>query len=129
MEHETAFIQSFVLPEKQARWLELLLNPKRRHVFLHRLADGWDFNSKFKIDLIPSQQKPGNVEHVLRQHGAPEKCYVISEDADIDGSVMLLRDAIAGVLGYGMGSIISCIPGRLAYYEGEGPSDRYILKK
>jgi hypothetical protein len=28
-----------------------------------------------------------------------------------------------------MGTLLSCIPGKLAYYEGEGPSDRCILER
>jgi hypothetical protein len=129
MEHEAAFIKSFVLPEKQARWLELLPNAKRRHIFLHRLADDRDFNPKFRVDIIPSQQKPESVERILKQNGAPERCYVISESPDIDGKEMPLSEALEEVLGYGMGSLLSCIPGKLVYYEGEMLSDRYILKK
>jgi len=129
MEHETAFIKSFVLPEKQSRWLELLSNPKRRHIFLHRLADDRDLDAKFRLDLIPSQQNLEGIELILRQNGAPAKCHVISEASDIDGKEMMLREAIEEVLGYGLGSILSCIAGRLAYYEGEGPGDRYVLKR
>jgi hypothetical protein len=65
----------------------------------------------------------------LKKNGAPEKCHVISEDIDVDGKEMMLREAIEEVLGYGLGSILSCIPGRLVYYEGEGPGDRYVLKR
>lgn len=117
------------MPEKQSRWLELLPNPKRRNIFLHRLTDDRDFNPKFRVAIIPSQQNPDCVERILKQNGAPEKCYVISESPNIDGKEMPLREAIEEVLGYGLGSLLSCIPGSLVYYEGEMPNDRYILKK
>jgi hypothetical protein len=129
MDHETAFIKSFVLPDKQSRWLELLSKVKRRHIFLHRLADDRDFDGKFKVELKPSQQNPEDVERILKQCGAPQTCHVISESSEVDGKDLPLRKAIEEVLGYGMGSVISCIPGQLAYYEGEMPSDRFVLKK
>ncbi len=65
----------------------------------------------------------------MKKKGAPERCYVISESSDFDGKEMLLIDAIEEVLGYGMGSIISCVAGKLVYYEGEMPSHRYILER
>jgi len=41
---------------------------------------------------------------------------------------MGLLDALKSVVGYGMGTVISCIPGRLGYFEGEF-RERYILQK
>jgi len=129
MEHESAFTKSFVLPDKQSRWLELLSNPRRRAVFLHRLADDRDLDTRFQVLLTPPQQNAQSVVNILKKKGAPERCYVISESSDFDGKEMLLIDAIEEVLGYGMGSIISCVAGKLVYYEGEMPSHRYILER
>ncbi len=42
---------------------------------------------------------------------------------------MLLTDALAAVVGRGFGTILVCIPGSLAYYEGEDPGERYILER
>jgi len=39
------------------------------------------------------------------------------------------RGALEEVMGHGMGTLLSSIPGKLAYYEGEGPSDRCILER
>ena len=96
---------------------------------MHRLADDRDFDDTFKVELVPSQQNSGDVEKILKQYGAPQICHVISESSEVDGKDLPLKAAIEEVLGYGMGSVISCIPGRLAYYEGEMPSDRFVLKK
>jgi hypothetical protein len=40
---------------------------------------------------------------------------------------MDLLAALELVIGSGLGTVISCIPGKLAYYEGELPGDRYVL--
>jgi hypothetical protein len=33
------------------------------------------------------------------------------------------------VVGHNDGTFISCIPGRLAYFEGEGLNERYVLQR
>ncbi len=57
--------------------------------------------------------------------GAPTNCYVMSER--IDGIEMELLAALEEVVGNGNGAILSCIPGRLGYFEGEW-RERYILE-
>ena len=42
---------------------------------------------------------------------------------------MDLRDALGATVTFGMGTLISCIPGELAYYEGESLHARYILQR
>ena len=56
---------------------------------------------------------------ILRGLGAPDTCYLISEDTKFDGKEMELLAALKQIVGYGMGTVISCIPGRLGYFEGE----------
>ena len=59
--------------------------------------------------------------------GSPEKCYAISEMDNIDGGIVNLLDALILIIGSDFGTVISCIPGKLAFYEGE--NERYILNK
>ncbi len=40
---------------------------------------------------------------------------------------MDLGVALSETVGYGMGTVISCIPGQLGYFEGES-RERYILQ-
>jgi hypothetical protein len=53
-------------------------------------------------------------------------CYVLSERREIDGRTMPLAAALAAVVGRGMGTVLSCIPGRLAYHESE-EGDRHVF--
>jgi hypothetical protein len=55
----------------------------------------------------------------LKSKGAGLTCWVISEDPDIDGREIDLRTALEKVSGRGIGTVLSCIPGKLAYFEGE----------
>jgi hypothetical protein len=59
--------------------------------------------------------------------GAGIKCWVISENADLDGSEIDLEIALKETVGRQMGTFISCIPGKLDYFEDE--DGRYILER
>ena len=64
---------------------------------------------------------------MLRSRGAGDSCYLVSEDPALDAQRLSLSEALNRIVGKGMGTLLSCVPGKLAYFEGEGPSDRYIL--
>ena len=63
----------------------------------------------------------------LKALGASRSCYLVSENPDWDGARVDLDDALDTVVGRGYGTLISCVPGRVAYYEGEDPGDRWVL--
>ena len=54
-------------------------------------------------------------------------CWAISEDTRFDGREVELDSALSELVGYGMGAILSCIAGRLAFVESE--DGRFILEK
>lgn len=69
---------------------------------------------------------------LLKKQGATDECYVISWNEEIDGKKLPLNEALKKVVGYGMPSIVSCIEGKLAYFEAEqvaGSPPRFLLKR
>ena len=44
---------------------------------------------------------------------------MISEQSTIDGQELALEEALSAVWGKGVGSVLSCVPGKLAYFENE----------
>jgi hypothetical protein len=42
---------------------------------------------------------------------------------------MSLDIALKQIVGYEFGTIVNCVPGKLAYFEGEGPKHRFILER
>jgi hypothetical protein len=50
-----------------------------------------------------------------------------SENSELDGKEIDLQTALKETIGYQMGTFISCIPGKLAYFEDE--DGRYILER
>ena len=129
IEHEAAFIRAFIIAAKQERLVELLAKPKRRRDVLRTLYHFKDLDPRFMTQVPSAQQTASGIEAVLRARGAPELCYAISTDGHLDGKTVPLRDAITRILGIGHGTLLSCVPGSLGYFEGEESGERYVLER
>jgi hypothetical protein len=127
MNHEEAAIKAFIRLNRQERCLRFVSNPNRRAKFTAEPAHFRDLDVKYSLHIPPNQQNPASVVKLLASMGAGSKCRVITENLDLDGREMDLDAALKETIGYGMGTIISCIPGRLAYFEDEDV--RYILQR
>jgi hypothetical protein len=129
-EHDTALIRAFITPKRRDRYLGLLATARGRDKLRQRLAHCCrDLDSRFVHELPRGTHTPEQISALLHDRGAPSECVLLSEDDALDGRRMPLTDALAAVVGYGMGTFISCVPGRLAFYEEEGPGVRYILER
>src|SRR5262245_47506451 len=111
-EIEQAFVKAFILPARRSRWLELLASKKGRERLVKRLCHECPLDPRF-AHLIPSNQHAKDIEKSLQLKGAPATCYSMSASPDLDGRVMPLGEALLKVVGYGMGTLLSCIPGQL----------------
>jgi hypothetical protein len=47
----------------------------------------------------------------------------------LDARTLPLKEALGLILGMSPGTLVSCIPGRLAYFEGEEKGARFILER
>ena len=126
-DHEEAVIKAFVVPDKQERFLGFISNAKRRDKFLRELAHFRHLNPRFITPIPTRDHTPGALVSLLRGKGTGETCWVISEWERLDGREMSLESALSEIVGYGMGTIVSCVPGRLAYFEDE--DGRFILER
>lgn len=124
--HEEQFIRVFIIPSKRDRYLSLFATQKGRRKLTDKLNHNHEFDVRF-LHRIPSQDH--SVESIfrsLKQRGAPSSCYVIA-CCDLDGQQMDLKDALTETVGYGVGTFISCIPGKLGYFEAEDRGGRYLV--
>src|ERR1700686_3131208 len=124
MNHEEATIKAFIIPVRQERYLEFLKTPKKRAKFIAQLAHFKHLDPKFVVRISGNQRNPASLQTLLAAKGAGSKCWVISENSELDGQEIDLQTALEKTVGYQMGTFISCIPGKLAYFEDE--EDRYI---
>lgn len=131
-DHEAAVIRAFVQRDKQERFLGFLSNPKNRKKFTESLSHFRWFDQRFaafipwKVDpnpkLSPWEKHVSGIENIyrlLKSKGAGLTCWVISEDPEIDGRELDLKAALEHVNGRQIGTILSCVPGKLAYFESE----------
>ncbi len=123
--HEEATIRAFFKPQRRLRWLESLASPKRRNTILDKLNHCQDLDHRFATPL----SSKSDVVWVLKSHGAPVSCYVLSSTLGLDGCEMELSEAISQTELAGWGTIISCIPGHLAYYYDECGERRILLTR
>lgn len=125
IELESKVIQRFIVPNKQERYLSFIKKEKTRDKFVKELAH-------FSAQLKEFEEIKGNewevIEVALANLGNPSDCYVISEDSKFDGKRMSVEEALK-VIGNGMGSLLVFGDANQVYYEGEGPSDRWVSKK
>ena len=127
--HEVEFARNFIVPEKRARYLTLLESKEGRKKLLNGFNHCRDLDPRFARRVPDNQSSVGSIEVILRQKGAPDMCYVMSDNADIDGRELPLAEALSTTVGMDAGTLVSCIAGELAYFEMEGFHGRYILKR
>jgi hypothetical protein len=127
MNHEEELIRAFFARTKRERYLEIVSKPKKREKFLLELGHFKALDPRYLVQIPPSKQHAPDIAVILTQKGSPPSCWVTSEDSEIDGKEMPLADALRKIVGNGMGTFLSCVPGRLAYFEDE--DGRWILER
>ncbi len=129
MEHEAALIRAFVLPRKRNRYFQFLNDPMRRETLLRGLDHLQNLDARYVQRIPPDKQSATDIETLLRRKGAPATCHVVSASRNLDGREMPLLTVLAEVVGCGTGTLLSCIPGRLGYFESEEVGERYLLER
>jgi hypothetical protein len=127
--HEQEFVRSFIQKERRERCYFLLSDPSRRREFTSKLAHFNWLDERFATS-VPGRMAHTSMELVslLKQHGAGPIVWVISEDRAIDGCALPLQEAMDSIWGRFMGSVLSCVPGKLAFYRGEEMKSERLLK-
>ena len=130
--HAREFIDSFISKERKSRYLALLDSKMGERSLASRLAHLNTFDDKF-IQPLPKGSPTTQIDFIYkfinRINKNGENCYVISEDKTISGKEIPIQGSIELVLGRAFGSILSFLPGKLAYYESESPGDGVLFYK
>ena len=125
---EKIIIHSFFKKNRMERAAFELNSAKRRSDCIWHIEDKID--TQYMHEIIAPISDIKTVYDILKKEGAPNMCYVLSDNGAIDGKTMLLKDALELTVFVGP-VFISCIHGKLAYYEGEQNlnTKRYLIKK
>ena len=127
MHSEHLLILVFLKRGKRERYREILSNSRLRHKFTKQLAHFKDFDPEYRLPIPSDKLFIGNIASELRKRQSPDIVFSISEDSDLDQKQIPLLEALEHVVGRGIGTVLSCIPGRLAFVETE--DERFILER
>jgi len=125
--NEHSLIAAFVKRSKRDRYREILSNPRLRHKFTNQLAHFTDFDPKYRLPIPSNKLFVNNIALELQRRHSPKIVFAISEDPALDQKEVPLVEALKQIVGQGMGTVLSCIPGRLAFVETE--DERFILER
>jgi hypothetical protein len=133
-ETEEIIVKTFFIKGIQQRTLFELTSNKHRHSRIARITDPLDcFRKDFIFEVPKPNSDPEEIEKILKRQGAGKMCYVMTSIiSDMDGKKLPLNEALENLIWCGMPFIISCIPDKLLYFQGEqsyGPPQRFILKR
>jgi hypothetical protein len=128
--HEQEFVRAFILKERQERCTFLLSHPARRQKFREALPHFKWLDERF-AHPIPSNVARTAAELValLRSKGAGRTVWVISERVSMDGRELNLEDAMEETWGAQRGTILSCVPGKLAFFRDEEMHSERLLQR
>jgi hypothetical protein len=126
--HERAFVEVFILSKKRERYLTLLKTPGKRKRILDRLNHGDDIDPRFLRKVPADLQATAALVETLRRKGALTAAYMVSDDPELDQQELPLEDAIAKAVNSYWGTAVSCLPGKLAYYQTEAHERCYLLE-
>ena len=129
-EIEKSFVKRFIKKTKQDRLLFELSGKKRQHGierFCHNTEDLIDTE---RIAYSGNNLFLDEILRIIKQYKAPESCYIIACQKELDKKHVSFEDALGLVLGNGMAAIIIC--NDFAVIETEqysGTPFRYILHR
>ncbi len=129
MDPEAAFVRAFLPKEKWARYLQLLPNRHRRGEVLVSLNRTLEVLPGCAREVPEEEDFPEALEMMLLAHGAPPTCHVVASGLRLDGREVPLGEALHATCLHPFGSLLLCLPGRLALHRPQAPGRSVLLEK
>lgn len=124
---EIKVVENFVEKDKQDRYIQFLSSIKTRHKFIDSLPHFKHFKWEY-FEQVKGQETVFVHNRLNQAKIDVSKCYVISENTDLDTEILDIVSAMDEIAGYGMASIVVCGDAEIIYFEDEGKNNRYISK-
>ncbi|MBF9239976.1 hypothetical protein I2I05_21475 [Hymenobacter sp. BT683] len=127
--HAQEFVRYFIAKDRRKRYQALLEGKDGERVFAAELAHLDAFTPAYAQEVPPGRpdQQIAYITRFVAQYYPSRTCYVISEQRALSEQEMAIAEALEAIVGAPFGTILSFIPGRLAYYEGESVKTRLLL--
>lgn len=124
--HEEALIAAFISQRWRSRARQQL-GGRRRARWISDSEKAID--PRYVVPIAPSLQKADAIAGLLTSRSGEMLCWTMSENPNWDAKSEILGRALHRIVVGRFVSFISCEPGKLAYFDGEGPSVRFILRR
>ena len=128
-QHEQGLAR-FLVGEWRARFRESLAPGKRRDVLRSQLPHLTHLDPRFARRVAVDDQSAAAIGAQLREKGAGERCYLLSEDPELDGRELELDAALVEIVDgeSRFATFVSCVPAQLAYFHEQEPANRFLLE-
>lgn len=127
-EHELG-LAAFVIGAKRERVLGFLSKDRTRRKLIDALPHFSDWDPACVFPVPSGSQTAEGVLRELTRRGARGTVHIVSTTRHLDGRDVEVADAIRAVVGSSSGTVVSCIAGKVAYFEGEEAGNRLILHR
>ncbi len=124
---EEQLIKTFFLKVRRDRYLAGLADSRKRRKFTNEFCHFKHLDTRYVVAIPPSQQNPSDLHKLLKHYGAPDDCWVVSDEIDLDARRMDLQESLEEIVGRTFATFLCCVDGKLAYFENE--EERWILLK
>jgi len=125
-DHLELFLDAFADARYKERY-KALLHSQRTRLKLARSLHKFRLAEKFAKELSPQDENCEQVYQYLKSFGAPDEC-ILWDRFNLEGTLMPLEEALRKTVGFCSDTILLCIPGKLAYFEGEDRTRRILVK-
>lgn len=127
-EIEKAFVEQYVIKNKQERLIFELGGKKRQHGIGRFCHNAEAMIKADKIVMSGNKLFADEIWSIAKQYNASGPCYIIAYNESLDGKQCKLKEALGRVLSNGMAAIIVCDNFAVIETEQcEGTPMRYIL--
>jgi hypothetical protein len=126
--HEAGFLAFIEEPQRRRFRTLFELGEKRRRDIVSMLDHKIHLDRRYCSPIPGGQLFADAVESRLLKLGAPATCFVVG-GGELDGGEFILKSALLNIIGFEDGAFVSCIPGRLGYFQHEGSNDAYLCHR
>ena len=124
--YDEEIVRLFIHKDRKEGCLFKLTHHRRREV-VGALHGQIEFDPRFCVEL-PKALSPNSLLKMLKDKGAGNYAYVMSNNEELDGETLPLLDALNGCVDSTIGTIIYCLEGQVGYYESDD-AGRYLLHR
>ena len=126
---EAEVLARYITPTKRERCMRFASNPKTRNKLLDELRQPSIFDTRYVIDISPSDRTPEKLVQKFTEFGMGGRVYVMSTNSVWDGCKFQMSWFVGAFHATGFDTLAFCWKSKTAFYEQHHSGFTYFLKK